>query len=223
MIVPRSRVECLLPWTGKRMIFVHTPKCGGSFVGEAFGSRYHRCITLQEPSLAGHLTWLQYRNRLATLGDDIGRYSVFTVIRNPWDWHLSFYSYIRQDEGGRKSGMPIENKIFQTLSFTDYLRWLGDQEEIRHNQYYLHQLSDWTVDENGKMCIEDILRQENLRADLEGLRDRYNLRLSIPAGCVNQSKHEDYREVYDAHGIDIVARRHIRDIELFRYHFEETR
>jgi len=205
------------------MIFVHTPKCGGSFIGESFGSRFRRCITLREPSLAGHLTWQQYRSGLAALGDDIGRYSVFSVIRNPWDWHLSFYSYIRQDEGGRKSGMPIENKIFEKLSFTDYLRWLGDQEEVRPNQYYLYQTCDWIVDENGKVRIQDILRQENLRVDLEGIRDKYNLRLSIPDRRVNSSKHEDYRAAYDAEGIDIIARRHVRDIELFRYRFDKTK
>ncbi len=57
MHAPRTRREQLLPEQGLRMLFTHTPKCGGSFVGAAaFGRRFRRCISACHPRLKGQLT-----------------------------------------------------------------------------------------------------------------------------------------------------------------------
>ncbi|MHA6261934.1 sulfotransferase family 2 domain-containing protein [Arenibacterium sp. CAU 1754] len=220
MYVPQSRTDLLWPRWGKRMIFVHTPKCGGSFVNNAFGRRFKRCITLREPSMAGHLTWMEYRDAFAALGQDIGDYSCFSVIRNPWAWHVSWYNYVRKDTGGRSSGMPQEHALFQKMSFSDYLQWLEDPLDTgRGNQYYLKQISDWLIDETGTIRVSDILRQETLRADLEKFRDKHHLLLRIPKRMVNQSTEGDYRRAYSDEDVDRVAKRHARDIEIFGYRF----
>ena len=143
------------------------------------------------------------------------------MVRNPWKWHVSWYNYIRKDKGGKHSGMPSEHALFQDFSFLDYLRWLETAfDKTRANQYYLGQVSDWVVDETGAIAISDILRQETLAQDLRHLQEKYDLRLSIPKSSKNQSFSGDYRSQYCDEGVEIVARRHPRDISLFGYEFE---
>lgn len=223
MRVPRNRLESLWPWAGERMIFVHTPKCGGSFVANAFGMRFRLCPTIRWREAAGHLTYREYREVFAGRGQDIHAYRLFTVIRNPWDWHLSWYNYVGKDEGGRHSGMPLEHAQIKNLSFAEYLRWLDDEEiEKSAEDYCRKQVSDWLVDEEGTIRIDDILRQESLQQDLLALEAKYGLRLKIAEGQrINASRADTgYRQHYDSAGVDIVARRHARDIEMFGYSFE---
>lgn len=223
MLVPHNLRETLNPRAGERTIFIHTPKCGGSFVASAFGRRYQRCPTLRWPEAAGHLTYRQYKPIFAAHGDDLDSYALFSVIRNPWDWHVSWYHYVGRDTGGKRSGMPLEHEQIKDLSFSDYLAWLDDSEQPRSRDDYMRrQISDWMVNEDGEIAVDDILRQENLRGDLEALRDRYGLRLKISSReRINASrKDQDYRRFYSAADADRIARRHGRDIALFGYSFE---
>lgn len=85
MLVPRSFTESLWPFSGLPMVFVHTPKCSGSFVAKAFGRRFKRCPTLRWPEMRGHLTWQEYDQRFAARGIDLGKkFVTFSVVRNPW-------------------------------------------------------------------------------------------------------------------------------------------
>jgi hypothetical protein len=223
MLVPHNLREALNPWAGERMFFVHTPKCGGSFVASAFGRRFKRCPALRWPEAAGHLTYRQYKPIFDARGQDLDSYILFSVIRNPWDWHASWYHYVGRDSGGRRSGMPLEHEQIRDLSFSDYLAWLDDSTQPRSQDDYMRrQISDWVVDEGGEIAVSDILRQESLRGDLEALRDRYGLRLNIPTrDRINASRaDQDYRRFYNDADAERIARRHARDIALFGYSFD---
>ena len=222
MFVPRNIYESLLPRKGEPMVFIHTPKCGGRFVASAFGLRFKACPTLRWPEAAGHLTYRQYKRIFADRGENLNDYRLFTVVRNPWDWHVSWYHYVGSDTGGRRSGMPLEHEQIKGLSFSEYLRWLEDEAQPRsRNDYIRHQVNDWITDKAGQIAVPDILRQETLRGDLEALRDRYGLRLNIPRrGRINASRRgHDYRRFYSDAEAERIARRHARDIALFDYRF----
>ena len=221
MFVPQSQLDRLVPFWGKKMLFIHTPKCGGSYIGAAFGRRFKNCISVNHSELMGHLTWTEYRDRFQRIGQDINDYTVFSVIRNPWQWHVSWYQYVKGDTDGKNSGMPDEHKIFQYMSFNDYLKWLDDPLVTgKSNQYYLKQICDWISDEDGNMVIEDVLRQETIQQDLVQLARKHHILLKIPKKRVNQSFKGDYRKEYSSEGVDIVARRHAKDIAFFNYTFE---
>jgi len=54
MYMPRTRLEATGLKRGLPMIFVHTPKCGGSYIAHAIGYfRERNCITRRHPSLKG--------------------------------------------------------------------------------------------------------------------------------------------------------------------------
>ena len=221
MFVPQNRFDRLLPFRGKKMLFVHTPKCGGSYIGAAFGCRFKACISVNHPKLMGHLTFAEYKTRFQQLGQNIEDYSVFSVIRNPWQWHVSWYQYVRGDVNGERSGLPYEHNILQHMSFLDYLKWLDEHYVTgKPNQYYFKQICDWVSDENGEIVVDDILRQETIQQDLEKLANKHHILLHLPKKRINQSFAGDFRKEYCSEGVDIVARRHARDIELFKYAFE---
>lgn len=222
MLVARNRSERFSPkLQGVEMLFVHTPKCGGSYVQAAFGSSSKKCISVTEPLFAGHLRWQQYRDRFALLDQSIADFTTFSVVRNPFDWHVSWFNYIRQPKGGRKSGYHVEHHLFQTMDFADYVHWLEDPNAVRSIQFDMGRLvSDWVVNESGAIAVDELLRQERLQQDLEAMKQRHNLQITVPAKKVNASNSRDYRSFYSAKEVDIISRRHARDLDMFGYSFE---
>ncbi|MGR6466208.1 sulfotransferase family 2 domain-containing protein [Rhizobium sp. PAMB 3182] len=223
MRVPRNPIEAVFPNAGLKMIFLHTPKCGGSYVNDAFGKRFKNCPTIKWKEAKGHKTYLEYKNIFYNRGQNIHDYIIFTVIRNPWDWHLSWYNYISKDIGGKKSGMLLEHEQIKDLTFSDYLKWLEDQNLPRSkDDFTRRQISDWLTDEEGHLAVKHILRQENLEQDLLEFKAMFRLRISIKLGRrINTSRDaSDYRFSYSSSEADTIRRRHARDIALFGYSFE---
>lgn len=220
MYVPRNRFEAIVPGAGLPMIFVHTPKCAGSFVAAAFGRRFRRCITLKKAELRGHLTWQEYKSGLARLGFSISDFVTFSTVRNPWAWHVSWYTYIRNDENGKKSGHQIEHELFKKMEFKDYIRSLDDPELPRSPQGYItRQISDWFLDEEGKIAVDYLLRAEVIEGDFEAMREKEKLRAKLPQRRLNVSNKKDFREFYDSETEALVRSRHARDIAMFGYDF----
>ncbi len=223
MRVPRNRVEAAIKFAGLKMLFIHTPKCGGSFINRAFGKRHKACPSMTWKEARGHKTFLEYREIFKGRGENIYDYVLFTVVRNPWDWHLSWYNYVSKDVGAKKSGMLIEHEQIKNLTFSEYLRWLDDPEVIRsQDDYARKQVSDWIVDETGTLVSRHILRQETLEGDLNDLSEEFGLAINVPSGQrINASRNDvDYRRFYSSEEVEIIASRHQRDIELFGYKFE---
>lgn len=134
---------------------------------------------------------------------------------------MSWFTYIRADEGGRESGHKIEAELFSRFSFQDYLRWLDDPDAPRSPQGYMQrQLRDWLVDANGNLAVKHVLRTETVQRDLVALRDRYKLHITIPEKPVNVSSKSDYRSFYRSADIEQISHRHAADIGLFEYRFE---
>ncbi|MEP3346871.1 MAG: sulfotransferase family 2 domain-containing protein [Litoreibacter sp.] len=222
MLVVRNLFERFRPaCKGMQLLFVHTPKCGGSYVQAALGPGGKKCFSVTNPLFAGHLSWQKYRDRLALVDQSIADFTTFSVVRNPFDWHVSWFNYIRNPLGGRRSGYHVEHHLFQTMDFADYVHWLGDPKGVRSVQFDMGRLlCDWVVDESGKIVVNEILRQEQLEDGLAEMKQRHNLRIKLPAKKINTSNASDYRSFYTAKEVDIISERHARDLDMFGYTFE---
>jgi len=223
MYVPRTRLESIGIKRGLPMIFVHTPKCGGSFVATAIGNHRERhCITRRHPTMQGHKTYIEFRNALAALGIDIKDFVTFSVVRNPWSWHVSFYHFVRGLTGRELEDAAVENAIMSKQSFSEYLAWVDDESSPKSEDFpTTHNVCEWVIDESGDIAVDAILRQESLREDFAAMQKKYHIRAKIPQTRVNASEHKDYRSYYTDADIELVARRHARDIELFGYEFSD--
>ncbi len=221
MKVPTNQKLSLFRHAEKRLHFLHVPKCGGSFVEKAFLPWIKKCETRIFPETAGHLTYQQYESAFARIG--IGMPDLwFTVIRNPWDWHVSWFHYIKGDPTGKHSGCRIEGALFQSFTFSDYIRWLEDPSAPATDSRMMHkQMKDYLTDADSSIAVSRILRQESLAEDLDRMIQDLDLKTRIPKGRKNTSRREtDYRVHYTDKEAEVVARRHADDLELFHYRFD---
>jgi len=221
MYLPRNKLEQVGLKRGLPMIFVHTPKCGGSYIAHAIGSRRERkCFTRKHPRLSGHKTYMEYKTAMASLDMDIGDYVTFSVIRDPWSWHVSLYHYVKGLTGVDQRKNVDLHALMNRLSFSEYLMWLNDLPDAFRDSYNAKNVCDWVVDTDGSIAVDFLLRQENLDADLRRFQDEYHILLKIPDKPVNTSKHRAYQKYYAPAEVDFIAKRHKRDIDLFGYCFD---
>lgn len=165
------------------------------------------------------------QGRLGIFGLSIKNFATFSVIRNPFAWHASWFTYIRGPKGGKRSGYHIENELFKKMTFSDYVDWLENPMAIKSRMFDMgKQVSDWVIDEQGKIAVDHILKQETLVDDLMELIKIHNLMLRLPKKTVNVSnKTQRYQDFYSANDVDKIATRHQKDIKLFGYSFEPTK
>ncbi|MBZ0162656.1 MAG: sulfotransferase family protein [Notoacmeibacter sp.] len=220
MMVPTHRKQGWFSREKENMLFVHVPKCGGKFVERVFQPWIRKCPSRRLEAAAGHLRWSEYNLVFSTNGIDIAAMTSFAVVRNPWDWHVSWFHYIRQDGGGRRSGHALEAALFRRFSFSDYVDWLEDDDAPASPQNYIkRQIKDYLTDENGDIAVAEILRQESLEDDLRGLAKKYDLAIRIGDGRINSSERESYRKYYSDLNRERIGLRHKDDLHLFGYEF----
>ena len=68
------------------MLFLHLPKCAGQFVTVALQQKLGRMRLHDNPRRSGHAT-------LVSQGHGDRNKLVFGMVRNPWDWYVSYYHY----------------------------------------------------------------------------------------------------------------------------------
>jgi hypothetical protein len=203
-----------------RFIFVHVYRTGGQSVSQAlrpysfvprgpltrvpFVRRYGkgRFAALREANY-GHLTALELRAALPA--EVFDSYYKFAFVRNPWDWHVSIYHYVRQ-----LSDHP-DHELFTSFDgFDRYLDW-----RIRERGPELQ--SSFVLDDSGAQLVDFIGRHETFGRDFATVCQRIGVECSLPHK--NRSSHRDFRDYYTPQTRALVAEVYRKDIELFGYEF----
>ncbi len=181
-----------------KVIFIHTPRTGGTSIEKALVDENWWNI---EPETK-HIDWKEARELYASEWDD---YLKFSIVRNPWDWLVSLYFSHDQTRS-----------LKQGLDFNDYVR---SPVLANHEQDSIIQ-SDILGDE-----LDFILRFENLQGDFDALckaldTPKPDLPYFTAMSGREGKNNKHYSAYYDDELHDIVATRHLRDIERFGYTFE---
>lgn len=203
----------------RRFIFIHVYKVAGTSVRDALAPYAHRAghvltnrlrrrvgLSMVDPlaSLGDHPTALDVRSVLGKRTFD--RYTKFAFVRNPWDWQVSLYYYMR--------GLPThpQHKLIMSMrDFTDYIVWRCTQEP-RSQRRFLD-------DEQGNSLMDFVGRFETLSADFARVCQQLGLECTL--GHANASKRaRDYRSYYTDLTRTLVADTFRADIERFGYTFE---
>ena len=222
MNIPISRLDLLSPFLGKKSLFLHIPKCGGMSIQESFGIRAKLCPSLRWKDASGHLTYSQYKKVFHAHNRDLENFFIFTVVRNPWDWHVSWYNYLKNDINGLHSGMQFESRLLKEISFSEYIEWLDNKAiDENKNQYLTKQISDWLLNDKNEIKADYILHQENLEKELNKMLNSLGSPLMLHLQRINQSRSKslDYKSYYDSNTMKIIEKRHFQDINLFGYSF----
>ena len=137
-------------------------------------------------------------------------YYKFTFVRNPFDFLVSLYFYISQDENHRHHG------VVSNMSFLEFLRW-----HIANNSPC--QLDSVAEPHNAKRLVDYIGRFETLEKDLATIQERLGLEIRSNIKHKNPSlkrKSKGYKGYYDEEGRNLVENYFRADLDLFGYDFD---
>lgn len=224
-------LRALLSWKvgSARWLFIHIPKNAGVSIRKS-------------PELAGRIVSAEacfYRSRkdvralrdyMAARGEHHGiqharwrdldpkvtaQLSCVAIVRNPWARTVSRWRFARLAAGQGKLDPAAAPERFDDF--------LEQRHEFGREPYFWHRAikgwypqADYVTDAEG-VVRADLLRFEDLDRDSTryfGLKEPVRKR-NLTAPTVF-----DYREIYDARSIQIVADWYARDIELFDFDFD---
>ncbi|MWD29435.1 Type II secretory pathway, pullulanase PulA [Aquicoccus sp. SCR17] len=209
---------------GRRYIFVHIPKTGGTAMAQALEAR-----AMKDDILVGDTPKALRRKRRLQGGETAGRlwkhstlaeaeglyarhelegYFIFTLVRNPWDRMVSYYHWLRVQAFAH----PAVG-LAQRLGFAEFVAHPETQAAIRATP-----ASRYMRDGAGEERASCYLRLEHLAADMAPLEAHLGFRPEM--GRANASLREaDYRVYYDAGTAELVGELCAEDVARFGYSF----
>lgn len=212
---------------GRRYIFVHIPKTGGTSLALALEDRAkaddiligdtpkakRRKRRLKDVQTAGRL-W-----KHSTLRDIIGLVSteeldqlfVFTLVRNPWDRMVSYYHWLQVQSFSHPSV-----KLAQSLPFEEFLNHPQTRAAFAAESY-----GQYVQGPDGQEHCNLFIKLEDFSADAKPLESHLGFALTLPK--VNQSdRKRDYRRYYSDESARVVYQLCESEIMRFGYRFDNT-
>ena len=209
---------------GRKYIFIHAPKTGGTSMALALESRAmkddimlgdtpkakRRRHKVADVKTAGRLwkhSTLADLDGLITL-DELDTLFVFTLVRNPWDRMVSYYHWLRDQSFDHPAA-----KIAQTHDFEGFVTHplIGQSFAAAPAAHYM-------TDAAGQERANLYIRLEHWRADARPLWAHLGFELELPH--VNESaRGADYRSFYTDKSASYVAETCRADIGRFGYSF----
>jgi hypothetical protein len=209
------------------MIFIHIQRTGGNSIHKEFQALDRNLILKIEFDLSLKRTRHCFASDIKAIIDHniFNSYTKFSVVRNPFDRMVSWYSMLKQGFGSDRIVMPyktVGDEIILEVnknanSFEEFIMLPRNHESGLFERFYANQL-DYISDNKKSMLVDRILRFENLTNDFAQLAQEMGFEGKLP--CVNKSKHKkDYRTYYTTKTKEIVFQRFKQDFEYFGYSF----
>ena len=206
----------------KQFIFIHIPKTGGSTIKSHLRSIRGNTNVIMHPHI------LDYINRLPETSD----FFKFTCVRNPWELVVSRYFYrlklIENAKGNSRVKNPdatfdefVKNEEVYMNSFKSWVSPKSEAFKMYEEGKSYGSQYDLISDSDGKILMDKIIRYEDFQNEIVelllsmGIFNNFEFHL-------NKSEHDDYRNYYTAETRNIIANRFIKDIDYFKYTFENN-
>lgn len=212
---------------GRRYIFVHIPKTGGTAMalaleGRAMADDILIGDTPKAVKRRGRLKGLETAGRLwkhSTLADieglvtreEMDDFLIFTLVRNPWDRMVSYYHWLKE-----QSFYHPAVALARDLGFADFLRHPETVATVKANPY-----GSYLRDGSGRERAAHFVRIEHFQKDFAPVAAHLGFDLALER--VNTSARDrDWRGYYDETLAAHVAQICAEDIARFGYRFEEV-
>ncbi len=211
---------------GRRFIFVHVPKTGGTALALALEARAMKDDILigdtpkararkgrwQEISAHGRLWKHSTLSDIAGLAtdDEIANFFTLTLVRNPWDRAVSYYHWLR----GQSFAHPAVG-LAKAHDFSGFLNHAQTRTAL-----ILWPYSAYMRDRFGQERASLFARLEQLDQDLVPFEAHLGFRLT-PSPRANVSDRAlDYRRYYNDADAALLAQISADDIARFGYRFD---
>ena len=207
---------------GRRYIFVHIPKTGGTSMALALEARAMKDdIMLGDTPKAvkrrHRVKGTASRGRLwkhSTLSDIDGLVSpeeiaacfCFTLVRNPWDRMVSYYHWLQAQSFDHSAV-----RLAQSLDFSAFVCHPQTEASFRAST-----AASYMTDATGQVRADAYIRLEHLDTDLEPLQNHLGFALNL--GHTNASERKsDWRSYYSPKIAEKVGRICADDVAAFGY------
>lgn len=195
----------------KPVIFIHSPKTGGSSITSFFnysGGKIHK-----QASFYAHRHPKEFES-----------YLVFSTTRNPWDRVVSCYFYSCENPMGGLTREEHKNKFptFESYVVALHENFVSRGENLSkppiHSMFNpINTISD--VKMSGKVVADYICNMHTMEHDFELIKKITGR--SGKLGHRNASSHRDYREYYTPRSASMVAEIFAEDIDHFGFCFSD--
>ena len=201
-------------------VSIHVPKTGGTSFRTSLEERLgiplycpdDKSYTtdkfhFENADFSGHPGYLTLEEKFGNKYDD---YFKFAFVRNPWSRMASLtFSRFNRD----RPDIEVTKAVFQNKLRNLLVR---ENEGIRFNLATKPQ-THWLFNKDGELKVDHVARFENYAEECKYLMRRLNLTFNIKDVNKSYSSHVDYRDYYNDELIEMVAKKHKSDIELFGY------
>lgn len=222
----RATLPAMILSRGRRFLFIHIPKTGGTALTLALEARAMKDDILvgdtpKARSRARRQRDLPTKGRLwkhSALADLDGLVSadeardlfVLTLVRNPWDRMVSYYHWLRE-QGWDHPAV----RLAKTADFAAFLAAPETQDTFRRWPY-----GAYVRDAEGAERCDLFARLEHLDADLAPFEAHLGFALTPLPRANASDRARDWRTYYDTASHDLVAAICADDIARFGYRFD---
>lgn len=208
-----------------KFLFIHIPKTAGSSITSALAPYcehpeqhwYNRMLRgiginvnwygpLKVRNPRKHTTFKQAEQIYSKAM--VNSYFKFAFVRNPWDLMVSYYHYIKSRKNHHRS-----RHVNQLKSFKSYLHYEIDRGKVSQSKFI--------CDQHDNMLVDFVGQFENLTEDFLKICTSVGL-AGVRLEHKNKSARGHYQEYYDLETRELVARHWERDIDLFKYSFDDS-
>lgn len=143
------------------------------------------------------------------MGRTFDDYFAFGFVRNPWDWQVSLYFYMLENES------HFQHDLIQSMeSFEEYIDWRVHEDKTLQKEFF--------CDNKGNIIIDYIGRLEEIQSDFNEICEKIGIdQIKLPKKRTSCHKH--YSAYYNERTKNLVREHFKEDIELFDYEFEEKK
>jgi hypothetical protein len=211
---------------GRRFIFVHIPKTGGTALTLALEARAMKEDILigdtpKARARKGRIAGVKARGRLwkhSTLADiaglasdaEVASFFTLTLVRNPWDRAVSYYHWLRDQHFAHPAVGLAKSHLFG-----DFLAHPQTRTALALWPY-----AAYMRDRFGQERASLFARLEHLDADLAPFEAHLGFALSPLARANGSGRDRDWRGYYSDDSAALIASLCAEDISRFGYRFD---
>ena len=145
----------------------------------------------------------------------------FAVVRNPFDWLVSYYFHNETGAYGKHFGWNNSTKKHGIKSFEDFIQKYCDpkfdwHEPVLHDSPY-----GMMFDRKGKCICDFAIRFEHLSEGYKVICDQMGAKPGVKHLHNNRKRKKDYRTYYTPEMRKLVEDKFANELKLFQYDFDK--